>query len=59
MLERSLDACRHFGKSKGFLRKTLGLSLLVNLACVLQMMVLSAGLGAPVSSLVLAGHRAR
>lgn len=50
-LERSLDSCRHFGKSKGFLRKTLALSLLVNATCVLQMVVLSAGLHAPVSSL--------
>lgn len=49
-LERSLDSCRHFGKSQGFLRKTLVLSLLVNVACVLQMMLLSAGLGAPVAS---------
>jgi hypothetical protein len=51
LLERSLDACRHFGKSKGFVLKTLGLSVMVNLACVLQLMVLSAGLGAPVSPL--------
>ena len=50
-LERSLDSCRHFGKSKGFLRRTLVLSLLINTACVLQMGVLSAGLHAPVSSL--------
>jgi glycosyltransferase 2 family protein len=49
-LERSLDSCRGFGKSRGFLRKTLALSLLVNAACVLQMMLLSVGLGAPVSS---------
>ena len=50
-LERSLDSCRHFGKSKGFLGKTLALSLLVNVFCVLQMILLSAGLGASVSSL--------
>jgi hypothetical protein len=50
LLERSLDACRHFGKSRGFLLKTLALSLLVNVACVLQMMVLSAGLGVSISS---------
>jgi uncharacterized protein (TIRG00374 family) len=48
-LERSLDSCRHFGKSKGFLRRALVLSLLINVICVLQMAVLSAGLHAPVS----------
>jgi hypothetical protein len=48
LLERSLDSCRHFGKSKGFVLKTLGLSVLINLASVLQMMALSNGLGAPV-----------
>ncbi|MGD1085469.1 MAG: lysylphosphatidylglycerol synthase domain-containing protein [Verrucomicrobiota bacterium] len=51
MLERSLDSCRQFGRSKGFLSRTLGLSILVNLACVLQMTALSAGLGARVSLL--------
>jgi hypothetical protein len=50
VLERSLDACRHFGKSPGFLLKTLALSLLNNVACVLQMMVLSAGFGVSISS---------
>ena len=48
LLERSLDACREFGKTKGFMAKTLGLSIMINLACVLQMQVLSAGLGASV-----------
>jgi len=49
LVERSLDSCRHFGKSKGFLLKTLGLSLIVNVACVLQMVTLSAGLNQSVS----------
>jgi uncharacterized membrane protein YbhN (UPF0104 family) len=49
LMERSLEACRHFGKSRGFLLKTLALSLFVNLACVLQMMALSAGFGVAVS----------
>lgn len=48
LIERSLDSCRHFGKTKGFMLETLGLSIVVNLACVLQMAVLSSGLGAPV-----------
>ena len=50
-LERSLDSCRHFGKSKGFWPRALVLSLLINVVCVLQMAVLSAGLHAPVSFL--------
>ena len=48
LLERSLDSCRHFGKTKGFMLETVGISIIVNLACVLQMAVLSNGLGAPV-----------
>jgi len=51
ILERSLDACRHFGKSRGFVLKTLGLSVLINLASVGQMLALSSGLGAPVAPL--------
>jgi len=51
LLERSLDSCRQFGRTRGFKTRTLGLSILVNLACVLQMMVLSAGLGTRVSLL--------
>jgi glycosyltransferase 2 family protein len=47
-IERSLDSCRHFGKTKSFLLKTIGLSLVVNFACVLQMAVLSSSLGASV-----------
>jgi len=50
LLERSLDSCRHFGKSKGFLAKAIALSLLVNATCVLQMTLLSAGMNASVSS---------
>jgi hypothetical protein len=49
LLERSLDSCRQFGRARGFLPKTIGLSILNNLACVLQLAVLSADLGAGVS----------
>ncbi|MBI3880023.1 MAG: flippase-like domain-containing protein [Verrucomicrobia bacterium] len=48
-LERSLDACRHFGRDGGFLLKATALSMLVNLLCVWQMSVLAAGLGAKIS----------
>lgn len=44
-LERSLDSCREFGQSGGFLLKTFGLSMLLNLACVVNFLVLGAGLG--------------
>ncbi len=50
LLERSLDSCRHFGKSKGFLARAIAISLLVNAICVLQMILLSNGMNATVSS---------
>ena len=36
LLERCLDACRQFGKSPGLLSRILGLSMLLNIACVLR-----------------------
>jgi len=50
LLERSLDSCRHFGRSRGFLAKAIGLSLLVNVFCVLQLMLLSAGMDVTISA---------
>lgn len=44
-LEKSLDACRGFGKSRGFLVKTLGISMALNAVCVLQFMAVARGLG--------------
>lgn len=44
MLERSLDSCRQFGKAKGLLWKTVGLSIAVNIVWVLQISILGAGL---------------
>ena len=44
-LERLLDSCRCFGRSWGFLARALGLSMALNLLCVLQVLVLSWGLG--------------
>ncbi len=44
LLERSLDACRQFGKSPSLLSRILGLSMLLNIACVLQIQTLAWGL---------------
>jgi uncharacterized membrane protein YbhN (UPF0104 family) len=48
-LERSIDSCRQFGKEKFLLSRALGLSLVVNMICVLQMVVLAKGMHAQVS----------
>lgn len=45
LLEQALEAFRVLGRTSGFLRRTLGVSLLLNLACVLQVMAVGAGLG--------------
>jgi hypothetical protein len=52
-LERSLDACRRFGKEHFFVTRTLSVSMLLNTMCVLQLLVLSRGLGLDVSPLAL------
>jgi uncharacterized protein (TIRG00374 family) len=44
LLERSIDSCRQFGKSKGFLAQAVGLSLVLNLIWVLQISILGMGL---------------
>jgi uncharacterized protein (TIRG00374 family) len=44
-LERSLDACRQFGRDRGFLARAFLLSMAINLVCVLQAMTLAWGLG--------------
>jgi hypothetical protein len=49
VIERSLSACRHF-KSRTFLIKAVALSMALNLCCVMQLWVLSRGLGIVVSA---------
>lgn len=49
-LERSLEACRYFGRAPGFLPKTLGLSMVLNAVCVFQIMALAGGLGLTIPS---------
>jgi uncharacterized protein (TIRG00374 family) len=45
MLERSLDSCREFGKEPKLLFKAVGLSLILNTFCVLQVLFLAKSLG--------------
>jgi uncharacterized protein (TIRG00374 family) len=44
-LERSLESCRRFGAERFFISRTLVVSMLLNTMCVLQLLVLSHGLG--------------
>jgi glycosyltransferase 2 family protein len=44
LLERTLNACRIFGREQRVLGGALGLSMLLNVACVLQFMALARGL---------------
>lgn len=53
LLERAVDAARRFGRVPGFFAKTVGLSMLLNLCCVGQIWVLSAGLGISIPILAL------
>ena len=45
MIEKSIDACRVFGRDPGFLLRTVGLSMVLNTVCVLQISALAQGLG--------------
>ncbi len=44
LLERSLEACRRFGRARAFLWRAFGLSMILNAACVLQVWSLARGL---------------
>jgi uncharacterized membrane protein YbhN (UPF0104 family) len=50
LLERTLDACRMLGREPRVLARTLGLSMLLNVVCVLQFMALARGLGIDLSA---------
>ena len=52
-LERSLDSCRRFGAEPFFISRTLGVSMILNAACVLQVWVLSLGLDLHIPPLAL------
>jgi uncharacterized membrane protein YbhN (UPF0104 family) len=52
-LERSLESCRQFGREPFFLPRALGISMVLNLVCVLQIWVLTWGLGIVIQPVVL------
>lgn len=52
-LERTLDSCKLFGQSRGFVVKSLATSMLLNAACVAQFIVLARGMNIPVSTTVM------
>ncbi len=52
-LERSLDSCRQFGREPFFISRTLCISMALNAVCVLQVLVLSRGLGLTIPPLFL------
>ena len=47
VLVRCIEACHAFGEKPGFLPRVLGWSMLLSLACVLQIVALGFGLGQP------------
>lgn len=55
LLERSLDACRVYGRKPGFLIKAFAVSMVLNAFCVLQVMAVAYGLNLriPVEALFL------
>lgn len=52
LLEQAIAAFRHFGRDPLFLARAFGVSVLLNLACVFQLMTLGNGLGIQVPWLV-------
>lgn len=52
-LERSLDACRRFGSERHFLVRTLAVSMLLNVMCVVQWQVVGEGLGLSIPPLTM------
>jgi glycosyltransferase 2 family protein len=53
LMEKGIDACRVFGRNPGFILRTMGISMVVNAACVLQITVLARGLGLSVPAPVM------
>lgn len=49
LLERSLVSCRQFGREKVFILKATGISMALNVVCVLQVMTLAKSLGLNIS----------
>src|SRR5438876_907958 len=53
LLEQCVDACREFGRHRGFILRAVGISMLLNLVCVLQFVALANGLDLAISPLAL------
>jgi uncharacterized protein (TIRG00374 family) len=53
LVEKSVLACRRFGQERKFLAQALGVSMILNLVCVLQVLVLASGLGLRIPSVAL------
>lgn len=52
-LERSLEACRRFGRERKLLAQALGLSMVLNLVCVLQVWSLARGMNLAINPVAL------
>ena len=48
-LENTLDSCRQFGRTPYFVLRSLGVSMLLNAACVAQFIVITEGMGLSIS----------
>jgi len=53
LLEQCLDACREFGRRRGFILRTLGLSMLLNMISVCQFLAVAHGLNLNISPMAL------
>ena len=53
LLEQCLDACREFGRHRAFILRATGISMLLNLVCVLQFWAIAVGLGLTISPMAL------
>jgi uncharacterized protein (TIRG00374 family) len=53
LMEKSLDSCRQFGKHKRFLLEAVGVSLVVNVVWVLQVIALGVGLNLHITPVAL------
>ena len=53
LLEQCLNACREFGRRQGFILRTMGLSMLLNIISVFQFLAVARGLNLNISPLAL------
>jgi uncharacterized membrane protein YbhN (UPF0104 family) len=53
LLEQCVEACRAFGRHPGFVLRSAGVSMLLNVACVLQFLAVARGLGLAIPVVVL------